>query len=127
MPFDPIQFNSPQCTDTANVWQYWIEAVAPTNINEEFFRISIDGINNLITAEALTGGSGSPTYSYRVNYISPDGFSDSFTFEVQVGKEFDCEDSILTPPAHDLVKSYNIGDPLVWSGGDATFYEVPEF
>ena len=74
--FDPPQFTSPACTDSGNVWSYSLDK--PANLDPSKFKIGIDGINNLISVEALGGGSGSDSFVFTATYTSPDGFSGSF-------------------------------------------------
>ena len=87
LPFDPILFDPVgSCTDTGHVWLYWIEdlSLPSLTVDMQNFKIAVDGINNMINVEALSGGLGAATYPYRVNYIAPDGFTGFFDFTVKI-------------------------------------------
>ena len=78
-------------------------------MDEKEFKIAIDGINNLITVDALSG-SGSTEYSYTAYFTSPDGYTNSFSFNVKVGGTSTCNSVILTPPSpYDTYKTYTVG------------------
>ena len=99
------------------MWNYSLDKAS--GVNEKEFKIAIDGINNIITAEGLSG-SGSSSYTYTAYYTSPDGYQGSFQFTIPVGNTSSCSNPTLTPPAYDTSKTYIVG-------GSLDQYEVPVF
>ena len=102
VPFDPPEFISPTCTDTGNVWNYWLEedSSSPNNPDDYKFKIAVDGVNNLITVMGLAH-SGSPSgenYKYKLHYSSPDGYDGEFVFTVTMGTH-PCSGPTLTAPS----------------------------
>ena len=73
------------------------------------FSIGIDGINNLITVEALAAGSGDQDYQYRAYFMAPDGTSFSFDFTVMIRSTTTCpceptSVSLTTPIVNQIYK-----------------------